>query len=176
MTPTDIQAEAERIAAKLASLYFGPDEQTERQEMAARVMKYVGGDIVALADRVQEGQKEQLKLIMVSALARSVRGAMGFMKPLRPSGPGKSERGAMGESNYRGDLSAPMQLDDKGRCCGRKPLVYKRPEHRFCFRCNRAYHLIQNFQIDNWAWKRRADGQFEYSSGRERIAKEPSRP
>jgi hypothetical protein len=45
-------------------------------------------------------------------------------------------------------------LDDEGRCCGRKPLVYKRMggPHRFCTRCSRAYHLTENRQIANWAW------------------------
>ena len=66
---------------------------------------------------------------------------------------------------YRGDLSAPMLLDDKGRCCGRKPLIYKRDAHRYCVRCDRAYSLHTDRQVDNWAWKQRADGQFEYSSG-----------
>jgi hypothetical protein len=57
-----------------------------------------------------------------------------------------------------------MTLDDKGRCCGRKPLVYKRspaagePPQRFCFRCDRAYHLIENRQIANWAYEQTTDG------------------
>lgn len=71
--------------------------------------------------------------------------------------------------NFRGDISAPQTLDDKGRCCGRKPLMYKRENHRFCDRCSRAYHRYQDFQIDNWAWKRCADGQFEYVTGPTRI-------
>ena len=52
-----------------------------------------------------------------------------------------------------------MTLDDKGRCCGRKPLVYKRDrpdgiagEWRFCFRCDRAYSP-DGKQINNWAWR-----------------------
>lgn len=50
------------------------------------------------------------------------------------------------------------ELDDKGRCCGRKPIVYKlspaagEPPQRFCHRCNRAYHLTDNRQIENWCW------------------------
>lgn len=33
----------------------------------------------------------------------------------------------------------PSALSD-GRCCGRKPLVYKRPKHRlFCLKCCREY-------------------------------------
>ena len=50
------------------------------------------------------------------------------------------------------------QLDEKGRCCGRKPIVYKgqhsTPEgpQRYCPRCDRAYHLEENWQISNWAY------------------------
>lgn len=76
----------------------------------------------------------------------------------------------MGEQKfYRGDTSIPKTLDEKGRCCGRKPLTYKRDGHRFCFRCNRAYHLYCDYQIDNWAWKRQPDGQFMYSAGVARL-------
>lgn len=48
-------------------------------------------------------------------------------------------------------------LDDKGRCCGRKPLVYKRlqgynnPAGLFCTRCDRAYTHDGKPQ-ENWAW------------------------
>lgn len=72
---------------------------------------------------------------------------------------------------WRGDVSAAMTLDDKGRCCGRKPLTYRREGHRFCPRCDRSYHLIFNFQKDNWAWKRQPDGQFVYSAGAHRISR-----
>ena len=50
-------------------------------------------------------------------------------------------------------------IDDKGRCCGRKPMVYKSRyststgPHRYCPRCDRAYDLDTNDQISNWAWK-----------------------
>jgi hypothetical protein len=49
-------------------------------------------------------------------------------------------------------------LDDKGRCCGRKPLVYKTRTfssvpQRYCPRCDRAYDLEENEQIPNWAWE-----------------------
>lgn len=54
-----------------------------------------------------------------------------------------------------------MKLDDKGRCCGRKPLVYKRPvTHLFCFRCDREFGE-DGEQRDNWAWRRNAAGEFE---------------
>lgn len=50
-------------------------------------------------------------------------------------------------------------LDIKGRCCGRKPLLYKRaagpthPAGYFCPRCNRSYDMEGN-QQENWAWSR----------------------
>ena len=34
-------------------------------------------------------------------------------------------------------LVEAVELDGKGRCCGRKPLVYKQPSlHFFCDRCD----------------------------------------
>jgi len=54
----------------------------------------------------------------------------------------------------------PMRkLDEAGRCCGRKPLVYKREPHYFCDRCDRAFSLRDGVQIANWAW-RAVDGGF----------------
>ena len=59
-----------------------------------------------------------------------------------------------------------MTLDDKGRCCGRKPLVYKRDRpdgvsggFLFCFRCDRAYSP-EGQQINNWAWRGTSSGEF----------------
>ena len=49
-------------------------------------------------------------------------------------------------------------MDSKGRCCGRKPLVYKRDGYLFCFRCDKAYDINTKQQIENWAWMRAADG------------------
>ena len=47
-----------------------------------------------------------------------------------------------------------MKLDDKGRCCGRRPLVYKTaPAHKFCTRCERAYDIETGEQVENWAWR-----------------------
>ena len=49
-------------------------------------------------------------------------------------------------------------LDEKGRCCGRKPIVYlgryTTPEgpQKFCPRCDRSYDLETDKQIENWAW------------------------
>ena len=49
-------------------------------------------------------------------------------------------------------LYAPRRLDDKGRCCGRKPLVYKRPvTHFFCTKCD-AEFAVSGKQRPNWAW------------------------
>lgn len=45
-------------------------------------------------------------------------------------------------------------LDDKGRCCGRKPLVYKRPNHHFyCTRCCASLDPNTGEQQENWAWR-----------------------
>ncbi len=52
-----------------------------------------------------------------------------------------------------------MKLDSDGRCCGRKPLVYKRPPaHKYCTRCDRAYDSVTGEQLVNWAWE--ADARF----------------
>lgn len=47
-------------------------------------------------------------------------------------------------------------LDDKGRCCGRKPVVYKREGRRFCTRCEKSFNLATGQQVANWAY--RVDG------------------
>lgn len=43
-------------------------------------------------------------------------------------------------------------LNDKGQCCGRKPIVYKRDHFLFCDRCHRSYDLTTKQQIPNWAY------------------------
>lgn len=55
-------------------------------------------------------------------------------------------------------MSKSKKLDDKGRCCGRKPIVYKRPPHLFCHRCCAAFHPDNGEQIPNWAYKKVHDG------------------
>lgn len=45
-----------------------------------------------------------------------------------------------------------IDLDEKGRCCGRKPIAYKRPTHLFCDRCDKRYSP-EGQQVENWAWK-----------------------
>jgi len=52
---------------------------------------------------------------------------------------------------------AIKRLNERGQCCGRKPIVYKRaPAHLFCPRCDAAYDPATGMQIENWAY--RADG------------------
>lgn len=57
-----------------------------------------------------------------------------------------------------------MRLDEKGRCCGRKPLVYTgrgiTPRQRFCSRCDRSYDFDTGEQIENWAWRKNDSGEF----------------
>lgn len=44
-------------------------------------------------------------------------------------------------------------LDDKGRCCGRKPTLYKLPTpHLCCFKCNAEINPETGKQQQNWAW------------------------
>lgn len=45
-------------------------------------------------------------------------------------------------------------LDSKGRCCGRKPIEYKRYRgpHLFCTRCDREYDPVTKIQRANWAY------------------------
>lgn len=45
-----------------------------------------------------------------------------------------------------------MTLDDKGRCCGRKPITYKRHNQLFCDRCDRLYEMTTGKWIPNRAW------------------------
>lgn len=55
---------------------------------------------------------------------------------------------------------AIKQLNERGQCCGRKPIVYKRPPHLFCHKCNRSYNSRTGVQIENWAYD--ANGQRKY--------------
>ena len=68
----------------------------------------------------------------------------------------------------RGVMPA-KKLDVEGRCCGRKPLVYKRDggPHRFCVRCDAAYDLDgPGEQIVNWAYRAAPGGFVSTLSGR----------
>ncbi len=58
------------------------------------------------------------------------------------------------DNDHYDQSQAPRaKLDSAGRCCGRKPLVYKRPHHLFCSRCDRSFDPITKQQIVNWAWE-----------------------
>lgn len=57
-------------------------------------------------------------------------------------------------------LLPAKQLDEKKRCCGRKPIVYKYPHPRlYCSRCYAAFHPETGQQIPNWAFAE-TDGGF----------------
>lgn len=59
-------------------------------------------------------------------------------------------------------------LDAKGRCCGRKPLVYlgkhttREGPQRFCPRCDRSYGLETERQMANWAYSTIDNGETFY--------------
>ena len=67
-------------------------------------------------------------------------------------------------NSTRTDISHPdLSLNEKGQCpyCGRKPIAYR--AYHFCTRCDRAYavgSVDDGKQIENWAWKKREDGQW----------------
>ena len=58
-------------------------------------------------------------------------------------------------------LLAPRDLNSKGQCCGRKPIVYKKEPHLFCDRCSRAFDPTSKKQIANWAYLDAGNGQFK---------------
>ena len=63
-----------------------------------------------------------------------------------------------------------MSLDAKGRCCGRKPLLYKRrasimcpdPPYLYCPRCDRAFNASSSGheQLENFLWVKGENGIF----------------
>ena len=67
-----------------------------------------------------------------------------------------NEHGAVIEQTFW----KPSELDDKGRCCGRKPIRYKRDNYWFCPRCNRTYWPTGR-QRENWAFKLDPSGYYE---------------
>lgn len=69
--------------------------------------------------------------------------------------PSKEDKVAYGET-----LVDARKLQASGRCCGRKPIVYKRDPHLFCDRCDRAYHSETGDQIANWAYLAAGPGKF----------------
>jgi len=53
------------------------------------------------------------------------------------------------------------RLEEKGRCCGRKPLKYRRESHLFCRRCCASFDYEGN-QIENWAYSRTIGGWIKF--------------
>lgn len=54
-------------------------------------------------------------------------------------------------------------INEKGQCCGRKPLAYKgrRADRQLlCCRCDRSYDLDTKQQRENFAWVRNEAGEF----------------
>ena len=70
-----------------------------------------------------------------------------------------------------------MKLDEKGRCCGRKPIHYRNPMYssqrihprpsKHCDLCDRAYDPKTGLQIENWAWQLDVMGVFRDIWGRQ---------
>lgn len=59
------------------------------------------------------------------------------------------------------ETAVAKQLDDNGRCCGRKPIEYKRPKHKlFCVRCDASYDPQTGRQVENWAYVANEDATF----------------
>ena len=55
-----------------------------------------------------------------------------------------------------GEPTEAKHLDDKGRCCGRKPIVYKSTQLLFCSRCGADYNMAGE-QVPNWEYPRLTD-------------------
>jgi nitrite reductase/ring-hydroxylating ferredoxin subunit len=68
-------------------------------------------------------------------------------------------------------LITPKKIDTHGRCCGRKPIHYKRPPRLFCPRCDAEFDVETGEQVANWAY-RKTDGDFEfvYEHMKERLS------
>lgn len=68
------------------------------------------------------------------------------------------------------------KLDEKGRCCGRKPIFYKggswrspkeAPMH-FCGECCREFGP-DGVHRESWAWKRDANGELQPATPKARA-------
>lgn len=59
------------------------------------------------------------------------------------------------------NITAAKTLNDRGQCCGRKAIVYKRPHHLYCGRCNASFDPADGKQIPNWAYYKLDDARFE---------------
>jgi hypothetical protein len=60
--------------------------------------------------------------------------------------------------NAAAEVFPSRTIDPKGRCCGRKPIPYKRDGYLFCPRCDAAYDIFTGNQRSNWAWLRSGVG------------------
>lgn len=58
------------------------------------------------------------------------------------------------------------RLDERGRCCGRKPITYKRPHHFYCCRCDASFDPVDGKQVPNWAYYKVDDERFEVRTSR----------
>lgn len=79
--------------------------------------------------------------------------------PGRPGGLSSQATEPVPVSALRASIPDAM-LDDRGRCCGRKPISYKRTGHWFCDRCSRSYAMATSRQIPNWAWNATPGGYY----------------
>lgn len=63
-------------------------------------------------------------------------------------------------------LEPTAKLNDKGRCCGRKPMVYKTRHdsfasvvpYKWCPRCGRSFDPATGLQVENSEWREFEDG------------------
>jgi hypothetical protein len=67
-------------------------------------------------------------------------------------------RGQPKGQRFQSSKSAMSGGLNLGRCCGSKPIEYKRPAHLFCSGCCRSYDVETKFQQENWAWVRDGEG------------------
>jgi len=52
------------------------------------------------------------------------------------------------------NITPAKQLNEKGQCCGRKPLVYKRKKKLFCTRCDASFDIETGQQIESFLYKK----------------------
>jgi hypothetical protein len=47
-----------------------------------------------------------------------------------------------------------MRINEKGQCpvCLIKPLIYKKSQSYFCYRCDRAFSMLDGEWISNFGW------------------------
>lgn len=71
-----------------------------------------------------------------------------------------------------------MKLNERGQCpaCKRKPLIYKSDWKLCCLRCGRYYDPITEEQMENYQWKRNADGEWVEDYDESRRSPRPPYP